>query len=160
MAWVSFLRTESHAPPRRAIDARAVAVRVLRDVEASIEGTLTGVVRQLRGSVSRRARLDRRLRQPTSSKWVEVEDTATPRRFHRIVEIDTVNDADEPDTEWDASRERTEDVAEVPNALRRVQLGRSYFFCPAAHRDGRAAGSAQVAHPLDLAPRGPDPTPA
>ena len=83
-----------------------------------------------------------RLRQRTSSKWVEFEDRSTLGRFHRIVEIHTIGDANEPDTERYASRERTEDVAKEPNSLRRVQLGRTYFFFPAAHGDGRAAGGA------------------
>jgi hypothetical protein len=91
---------------------------------------------------------------------VEFEDTSALGRFHRMVEIDTIDDANEPDTERYASRVRTEDVAKEANSLCRVQLGRAYFFFPAAHGDGRAAGSAQIAHPLDLAPGGPDPTPA
>jgi hypothetical protein len=91
---------------------------------------------------------------------VEFEDTPALGRCHRIAEINTINDADELDTEWNASRERTKDVAEVLNALRRVQLGHSDFFCPASRRDGRAASRAQVTHPLGLAPGGPDPTPA
>jgi hypothetical protein len=77
-----------------------------------------------------------------------------------MVEIDPIDDANEPDTERSASRVRTEDVAKEANSLCRVQLGRAYFLFPAAHRDRRAAGSAQIAHPLDLAPGGPDPTPA
>src|SRR5215216_1821010 len=96
----------------------------------------------------------------SSSNWVEFEDTSTLGRFHRMVEIDTVGDANEPDTERYASRVRTEDVAEEANSLCRVQLGGGYFFLPAAYRDRRTAGSAQIAHPLDLAPGGPDPTPA
>jgi hypothetical protein len=77
-----------------------------------------------------------------------------------MVEIDTIDDANEPDTERHVSGVRTEDVAKEANSLCRVQLGRAHFLFPAAHRDRRAAGSAQVAHPLDLAPGGPDPTPA
>src|SRR5262249_17993916 len=95
----------------------------------------------------------------TSANGVEFEDTSALGRFHRIVEIDTVDDADEVDTKRNASRERTEHVAEVPNPLRRAQLGRGDLFCPAPQRDSRAAGGAQIAHPLDLAPRGPDPPP-
>src|SRR5262249_47724825 len=77
-----------------------------------------------------------------------------------MVEIDPIDDANEVDSERDASRERTKDVAKEPNSLCRVQLGRSCFFIPAAHGDRRAACSAQIAHPLDLPPGGPDPTPA
>src|SRR6266508_2401993 len=77
-----------------------------------------------------------------------------------MAEIDTIDDANEPGTERDASREGTKDVAKEPQSLRRVQLGRAYFFFPAAHRDRRAAGSAQIAHPVDLAPGRPDITPA
>src|SRR5262245_53293267 len=91
---------------------------------------------------------------------MEFEDPPTLGHRHRVVEIDTVDDADKPDTERNAARERTEGVAEVPDALRRVQLGRTDFFRPAPHSDDRAASSAQVAHPLDLAPGGPDPPPA
>jgi len=102
------------------------------------------------------------LRHPVdlSQVTVEFEDTSALGSFHRIVEIDTIDDADEPDTERYASRARTEDVAKEANSLCRVQLGRADFFFPAAYRDRRAAGSAQIAHPLDLAPGGPDPTPA
>ncbi len=42
----------------------------------------------------------------------------------------------------------------------RGQLGRTYLFFVAAHGDGRAAGGAQVAHPLNLATGGPHPAPA
>jgi hypothetical protein len=108
----------------------------------------------------RRAKPDPRLRQPTSSKWVEFEDRSTLGRFQRMVEIDPIDDTNERDTERDASRARTKDVAKEPDSLCRVQLGRSYVFFPASHGDGRAAGSAQIAHPVDLAPRAPDPTPA
>jgi hypothetical protein len=73
---------------------------------------------------------------------VELEDTSPFGRCHRIAEIDTVNDTDELDAERKASRERTKDVTEVLNALRWIQFGRSYIFCPAAHCDGRAASRA------------------
>ena len=91
---------------------------------------------------------------------MEFEDRSTLGRFHWMVEIDLIHDANKGDTERYASRERTKDVAKEPNSLCRVELGRTYFFFPAAHGDGRAARSAQIAHPLDLAPGGPDPTPA
>ena len=58
----------------------------------------------------------------------EFEDTSALGRFHRMVEIDTIDDANEPDTERHASRVRTEDVAKEANSLCRVQLGRAYFF--------------------------------
>jgi hypothetical protein len=109
---------------------------------------------------NRPARLPCPSRPTSSSHWVELEDTSALGRFHRMVEIDTVDDANEPDTERHASRVRTEDVAKEADSLCRVQLGRAHFLFPAAHRDRRAAGSAQIAHPLDLAPGGPDPTPA
>ena len=108
------------------------------------------------GPISRRARPDPR----PSSKWVELEDRSTLGRFQRMVKIDLIDEANEPDAERYASGERTKDVAKEPNSLCRVQLGRTYFSFAAAHGDGRVAGSAQIAHPLDLAPGGPDPTPA
>ena len=101
-----------------------------------------------------------RLRQSTSSKWVKFEDPSTLGGRHRIVEIDLIEGADEPDPERYASGERTKDVAKERDALCRVQLGRGDLFLPAARSDGRAAGRAQVAHPLDIAPRSPHPTPA
>lgn len=82
------------------------------------------------------------------TEWVELEDTSTLGRFQRMVEIDPIGDANEPDAERDASRERTKDVAKERDSLLRVQLGRTYFFFPATHRDGRAAGSARIAHPV------------
>jgi hypothetical protein len=91
---------------------------------------------------------------------MELKDDSALGGFHRIIEIDTVNDADEPGAERNASRERTENVAEVPDALGRVQLGRTYFFSPAAYGDGGATGGAKITHPLDLAPGSPDPPPA
>jgi hypothetical protein len=99
-------------------------------------------------------------RPTSSSHWVELEDTSALGRFNRMVEIDTVDDANEPDTERHGSRVRTEDVAKEADSLCRVQLGRAHFLFPAAHRDRRATGRAQIAHPLDLAPGSPDPTPA
>jgi len=76
---------------------------------------------------------------------VEFEDRSTLGRFHRMVEIDTIGDANEPDTERYASRERTKDVAKETNSLCRVQLGRTHVFFLAAHGDGRAASGAQIA---------------
>jgi hypothetical protein len=64
-----------------------------------------------------------------------------------MVKVDPIDDANEPDTERDPSRVRTEDVAKEAYSLGRVQLGRAHFFCSAAYRDRRPAGSAQIAHP-------------
>src|SRR4029450_6225773 len=92
---------------------------------------------------------------------MELEDRSSLGCFPwRTVDIDSVDDANERGTERSASGERTKDVAKECNALCLLQLGRSDFFFPAAHGDGRAATSSQVAHPLDLAPRAPDPAPA
>src|SRR5262249_19060922 len=85
-----------------------------------------------------------RLRRQASANRVEFEDSPTLGHGHWIAEVDAVNDAEEPDTERNAARERTEDVAEVSYPLRWVQLGRGYFFRPAPHGDGRAGGGAQV----------------
>jgi hypothetical protein len=38
----------------------------------------------------------------TSSKWVELEGRSTLGGFRRMVEIDAIDDANEPDTERDA----------------------------------------------------------
>ncbi|MDQ6743139.1 MAG: hypothetical protein M3Z97_09585, partial [Candidatus Dormibacteraeota bacterium] len=64
---------------------------------------------------------------------MEFEDTSALGSFHRIVQIDTIEGADEPDTERDASRERTKDVAEELDSLRGVELGRTDVFVPAAY---------------------------
>jgi hypothetical protein len=56
---------------------------------------------------------------------MEFEDTSALGSFHRIVQIDTIEGADEPDTERHASRERTKDVAEELDSLRGVELGRA-----------------------------------
>src|SRR5829696_3389423 len=100
-----------------------------------------------------------RLRQPTSSKRGRVEDPSPLGGLNRIVEIDLIDGADEPNPERYPSGERTEEVAKERDAPARVQLGRRDLVFPAAYDDGRTAGSAQVAHPLDVAPRGPDPAP-
>ncbi len=42
-----------------------------------------------------------------SSKWMELEDRSTLSRFHRMVEIDLIDDANEIGPERYASRERT-----------------------------------------------------
>jgi hypothetical protein len=77
-----------------------------------------------------------------------------------MVEIDAIDDANERDTERYASSYWTEDVAKEVNSLWAVQLGRGDVLCPASHGDRRAAGSPQIAHPVNIAPGGPDPTPA
>jgi len=94
------------------------------------------------------------------ANWVELEDPSALGRCHRIVEIDTVDDADELDTEGNASCERAKDITEVPHALLWIQFSRAYFFCSAPYHDGRAASSTQVPHPLGLTPWRPDPAPA
>ena len=66
------------------------------------------------------ARPDHRVQRRTSPNWVEFEDPPPFGRYNRITKINAVHEADEPETEWDAASERTEDVAEVPNALHRV----------------------------------------
>ena len=78
-------------------------------------------------------------------------------------------------TGWSRSTPSTMRMNATPNGMPRAtgqgRRGRSRpagtgparspdLFLPAAHGDGRAAGRAQVAHPVDLAPRGPDPAPA
>jgi hypothetical protein len=69
-----------------------------------------------------------RVRQRTFSKWVEFEDTPTLGGFQRTFQIDPIDGANEPDTEWYSSRERAQDVAKEADSLRRVQLGRTYLF--------------------------------
>src|SRR5574338_846815 len=100
------------------------------------------------------------LRHTVLLKWVELEHDSTLGCLHRIVDVYLVNGADEPHPERYASGARSKGVAKEGDSLRRVQLGRCYFFLPDAHGDGGAAGSAQVPHPLHLAPGSPDPTPA
>jgi hypothetical protein len=91
---------------------------------------------------------------------VEFEDTSTFSRFQRIGKIDSIDDANEPNTERDALRERSKYVAKEAHSRGRIQLGCDYFFFPVAHRDGRVARSAKVAYPIDVAPWSPDPAPA
>src|SRR6478735_3009992 len=57
---------------------------------------------------------------------VEFEDPPTLCRCYRIVEIDTIDNADELDTEGNASRERAKDVPAVLNALRWIQFSRGH----------------------------------
>src|SRR5437762_426406 len=95
-----------------------------------------------------------------STQRMELEDSSALGCLQRMVEIDTVGQANERDAAGDASRDGTENVAEELDSLRGVQLGRRHFFLPAANGDGRAAGGPQVPHPVDLAPRGPHPAPA
>jgi hypothetical protein len=59
---------------------------------------------------------------------VQLEDTSTLGRIHRMVEIDPIGDADEQDPEWDPSREWTKRVPEEPDSLRLIQLGRADLF--------------------------------
>ena len=55
---------------------------------------------------------------------MELEDPPTLGRLLRTVEVDAVDEADEPDPERDAARDGSEDVAKERDALRRIQLGR------------------------------------
>ncbi len=71
---------------------------------------------------------------------MELEDTAIPGHFDRLIEIDTVGDANELEAERGASRETTEHVAKEHNSLHLIQLGRTHFFAAVAHRDRRALG--------------------
>jgi hypothetical protein len=146
------------ARQRDEIDLNTLTGELLAVVDTTIQPTQASLWLRPRGN--RPARLTCPSRPASSFDWVELEDTSALGRFHRMVEIDTIDDANEPDTERHGSGVRTEDVAKEANSLCRVQLGRAHFLFPAAHRDRRAAGSAQIAHPLDLAPGGPDPTPA
>lgn len=93
------------------------------------------------------------------SAMVELEDGPTPG-FHRIAEVNAIDDANERDAERDAPSHGAEHVPEELDPLRRIQLGRRDLLASAAHGDGRSAGRAQVALPVDLAPRRPDPAPA
>ena len=86
-------------------------------VEAAVRRTRCPLVDRV---TEVRGHRDGPLRRWTSSHRVEFEDPSTFGRCHRLVEIDTVDDADELHSEWNAACERTEHVAEVPNALRRV----------------------------------------
>src|SRR5262249_23221477 len=92
----------------------------------------------------------------------ELEDAPTLGRvFGRTVDVHPIDGTDEPyERTTDTSDERKVDVAEVRDPLRRVQLGRGYLLALPTEGDGRASGGAQVAHPLDVAPWGPDPAPA
>jgi hypothetical protein len=91
---------------------------------------------------------------------MEFENTSTLGRFQRMCEIDSIDDPNEPDAERYASRERTKYLAKELSSLSRIQLGCDYFLFPVTHRDGRAARSAKIAHPVDLAPWSPDPAPS
>jgi len=96
-----------------------------------------------------------------SADWLsmELEDGSSLGYFlRRTVDIDPVDDSNEGATERDSPNARTEGVAKEFNALFRVKLASYDFFLPAAHGDGRAAGSPQVAHPLGLPPRGTRPS--
>lgn len=62
------------------------------------------------------------------AKWVKLEDTSTLGRFQRTGEIDPIDDANEPDAERHAPRDRTKDVAKKLDSLRWVQLDRPYLM--------------------------------
>ena len=59
---------------------------------------------------------------------MELEDSSTFRGCLRVLEIDPIDDPDERHTEWDASRERSQDVAEERDSLTRVQLAGGDLF--------------------------------
>jgi hypothetical protein len=80
------------------------------------------------------------LRRRSSSNWVEFEDTSALGRFHRMVEIDTIDDANEPDTERYASRVRTENGVVRGRPLFRPRMATSPFGpigMPATRRNFR-----------------------
>lgn len=90
----------------------------------------------------------------------ELEDRPAASGHDRVVQVDTVDDANEGGTERDAPSQGTQDVAEEGHPLCGVQLHRTHLILAAANPDRRLAGGAQVAHPVDFAPRRPYPTPA
>jgi hypothetical protein len=59
---------------------------------------------------------------------VELEDAPTLGRFAGIIEIDRIDDQNELNSEGQASREATMEVAKEPDSLGRVQLGRTDFY--------------------------------
>jgi hypothetical protein len=66
---------------------------------------------------------------------VELEHTPILGHFDGLIEIDTIGEPNELDTERRASRNWTEHVAKEDNSLHLVQLGRADFFAPAAEGD-------------------------
>ena len=82
----------------------------------------------------------------------ELEDRSALRGFRGMVEIGPIEHPNERSAERYASRDGRKDVAKELNSLFRVQLSGTQFFFAAPHRDGRAARSAQIAHPVDGAP--------
>src|ERR671932_2531735 len=95
----------------------------------------------------------------SSSNGVELEDTATLGRVNGVSESDSIDGPNELDAERDAARQWTKNVAKEGNSLRLVELGRADVLALPAHGDRRAAGGAQIAHPVNVAPRRPDPAP-
>jgi hypothetical protein len=77
---------------------------------------------------------------------VELEDSPTLSRCAGIVQIDTIDEPNELDTEGFASRERSRHVAKESYSLCRVQFGRTYFFFAAAHRDGSRGFNTEKTH--------------
>jgi len=67
-----------------------------------------------------------------TSDAVELEDTAILGHADRVIEIDTIGDPNELDTERRAPREGAQIVAEEGDSLRLIQLGRADFFTPSA----------------------------
>jgi len=105
-----------------------------------------------------RAQLEAGLR--ASVDRVQFEDATVRGDLFRMVEIDAVDEADEQESAWDTSGVRSENISEELDSLRRVELGRHNLILTVALDDGRAPGGAEVAHPVDLAPRRPDEPPA
>lgn len=91
---------------------------------------------------------------------MEFNHSSTLSRFLWPVDIDTIDDAVEPDTDRDASRKRPKHVTKEANSLRRIQLAGTNFYFLTADGDGCAPSRPQIADPLLIAPRAPDPTPA
>src|SRR4029450_10345907 len=94
-------------------------------------------------------------------RWqrAELEHPSALGRLLRMVQVDLVDEADEPVAERDPAGPGSQHVAEELDALRRVQLSRAKLLAPISHRDRRTARGTQVADPVHLAPRSPDPAP-
>src|SRR5687768_17297616 len=130
--------------------------RTTRRRERNRESRAVCVDRELLHPPTLRAR-----RQRTSALCcVELEDGSALGRTDRIVEIDAVDGADEPDTAADAPRQSSEIIPKEADALLRVQLGGANLLGPAAFRDRCLARCSEVTNPVDLAPGSPDPPPA
>jgi len=65
---------------------------------------------------------------------LELEHTPTLGRCDWITEIDSIDDAKEPQADGHAAHERSQQVAEEPNSLCRIQLGRGELSAPSAEQ--------------------------